>query len=118
MFAALSTVEPPILALNSMGMKAPTNDGVVPTRDQVAGRVDQRLDSLATFLDGKQYLEGDFSAADLLMTTVLRVLRDTDRVASRPVLRDYQARCEARSAFQRSLAAQMATFARHAPANA
>jgi hypothetical protein len=34
------------------------------------------------------------------------------------VLRDYQARCEARSAFQRSLAAQMATFARHAPANA
>jgi glutathione S-transferase len=118
MFAALSTVEPPILALNSLGMKAPTHDGVVPTRDQVAGRVEQRLDSLAAFLDGKQYLEGDFSAADLLMTTVLRVLRDTDRVASRPVLRDYQARCEARPAFRRALAAQMDTFARHAPADA
>lgn len=118
MFAALSTVEPPILALNSLGMKAPTNDGVVQSRDQVAGRVDQRLDSLAAFLDGQQYLEGDFSAADLLMTTVLRVLRDTDRVTSRPVLRDYQARCEARPAFQRALAAQMGTFARHAPATA
>ena len=116
MFAALSTIEPPILALNSLGMKAPASDGVVPVRDQVAGRVDQRLDSLAAFLDGKQYLEGDFSAADLLMTTVLRVLRDTDRVASRPVLRDYQARCEARPAFRRALDAQMSTFAKHAPA--
>ena len=115
---AVSTVEPPILALNSLGMKAPTSDGVAPTRDQVSGRVDQRLDSLAAFLEGRQYLEGDFSAADLLMTTVLRVLRDTDRVASRPVLRDYLARCEARPAFQRALAAQMDTFARHAPASA
>ena len=118
MFAALSSVEPPILALNALGMKAPVDDGVVPTRDQVAGRVEQRLDALAGFLAGKPYLEGDFSAADLLMTTVLRVLRDTDRVASRPVLRDYQARCEARPAFRRALAAQMDTFARHAPANA
>ena len=116
MFAALSTIEPPILALNSLGMKAPSSDGVVPVRDQVAGRVDQRLDSLTAFLDGKQYLEGDFSAADLLMTTVLRVLRDTDRVASRSVLRDYQARCEARPAFRRALDAQMSTFAKHAPA--
>jgi len=118
MFAALSTVEPPVLALNALGMKAPANDGMVQTRDQVAGRVDQRLDSLAAFLEGRQHLEGDFSAADLLMTTVLRVLRDTDRVTSRPVLRDYQARCEARPAFQRALAAQMDTFARHAPATA
>ena len=118
MFAALSTVEPPILALNALGMKAAANDGVVPTREQVAGRVDQRLDSLAAFLQGRQHLEGDFSAADLLMTTVLRVLRDTDRVASRPVLREYQARCEARPAFQRALTAQMDTFERHAPAKA
>ena len=50
------------------------------------------------------------------MTTVLRVLRETDRVASRPVLRNYQARCEARPAFQRALEAQMSTFAKHAPA--
>ena len=116
MFAALSTIEPPILALNSLGMKEPASDGAITVRDQVAGRVDQRLDSLAAFLDGKQHLEGDFSAADLLMTTVLRVLRETDRVASRPVLRDYQVRCEARPAFQRALEAQMSTFAKHAPA--
>jgi len=118
MFAALSTVEPPILALNALGMKQPVDDGVVPTRDQVASRVDQRLDSLAAFLAGKEHLEGAFSAADLLMTTVLRALRDTDRVSSRVVLREYQARCEARPAFQRALRARMDTFARHAPATA
>ncbi|HUP06186.1 MAG TPA: glutathione S-transferase family protein [Caldimonas sp.] len=115
MFAALSTVEPPILALNALGMKQPVDDGVVPTRARVASRVDQRLDSLAAFLTGKEHLEGAFSAADLLMTTVLRALRDTDRVSSRVVLREYQAGCEARPAFQRALRAQMDTFARHAP---
>ena len=118
MFAALNTVEPPILSLNALGMKAPIDDGVVPTRNQVGERVDQRLDSLAAFLAGKEYLEGDFSAADLLMTTVLRTLRDTDRVAVRPVLRDYHARCESRPAFRRALAAQLDTFARHAPSPA
>ena len=116
MFAALSTVEPPILALNAFGMKAPTSDGVVPTRDQVAGLVAKRLLSLAAFLEGKQHLEGDFSAADLLMTTVLRVLRVTTMVSSLPVLKAYQARCEARPAFQRALAAQLDTFARNQPA--
>jgi glutathione S-transferase len=116
MFAALSTIEPPILALNSLGMKAPASDGVVPVRDQVAGRVDQRLDSLAAFLDGKQHLEGRFTAGDLMMTTVLRLLRHTPLVAAEPTIAAHQARCEARPAFQRALEAQMSTFAKHAPA--
>jgi glutathione S-transferase len=117
MFAALSTVEPPILALNALGMKAPVGDGMVPAREQVVGLLGKRLHSLAAFLEGRQYLEGDFSAADLLMTTVLRVLRDTTMVSSLPVLKAYQARCEARPAFQRALAAQLDTFARHQPAS-
>jgi len=116
MFAALSTVEPPILTLNALGMTAPRSDGVGPVRDEVAARVDTRLDSLAAFLADKDYLEGGFSAADLLMTTVLRVLRDTDKVASRPVLAAYQRRCESRPAFAKALADQLATFAQYAPA--
>jgi glutathione S-transferase len=61
-------------------------------------------------------LEDEFSAADLLMTTVLRTLRDTDRVSSMPVLQAYQQRCEARPAFARALAAHMKPFAANAPA--
>ncbi len=115
MFAALSTVEPPILALNVLGMSAPRSDGVATVRNEVSARVDARLDSVAAFLADKDYLEGSFSAADLLMTTVLRVLRDTDKVASRPVLAAYQRRCESRPAFAKALADQLATFAQNAP---
>ena len=115
MFAALSTVEPPILALNVLGMSAPRSDGVAPVRNEVSARVDSRLDSVAAFLAEKDYLEGGFSAADLLMTTVLRVLRDTDKVASRPELAAYQRRCESRPAFAKALADQLAVFAQNAP---
>jgi len=115
MFAALSTVEPPILALNVLGMSAPRSDGVAAVRTEVSARVDSRLDSVAAFLADKDYLEGGFSAADLLMTTVLRVLRDTDKVASRPVLAAYQRRCEGRPAFAKALADQLAAFAQNAP---
>jgi len=48
------------------------------------------------------------------MTTVLRILRHTDIVAGIPALENYRLRCEARPAFQRALAAQMAVFARNA----
>jgi len=115
MFAALSTVEPPILALNALGMSAPRSDGVAAVRNEVSARVDSRLDSVAAFLADKDYLEGGFSAADLLMTTVLRVLRDTDKVASRPVLAAYQRRCESRPAFAKALAGQLAAFEQNAP---
>lgn len=50
------------------------------------------------------------------MTTVLRILRDTDRVSSMPVRQADQQRCEARPAFARALAAQMKPFAANAPA--
>ena len=116
MFAALSTVEPPILALNVLGMSGPRSDGVGAVRDEVSARVDTRLDSLAAFLADKDYLEGGFSAADLLMTTVLRALRDTDKVASRPVLAAYERRCESRPAFAKALADQLAAFAQNTPA--
>ena len=59
-----------------------------------------------------------FSAADLMMTTVLRMLRDTDLVEQRPALAAYRRRGEARPAFKKALDAQLGAFAKHAPAAA
>ena len=52
------------------------------------------------------------------MTTVLRILRHTDLLAGHPALVAYRARCEARPAFAKALAAQMEPFAKNAPARA
>ncbi len=59
----------------------------------------------------REYLAGTFSAADILMSTVLRILRHTTLVEEQPVLVEYKARCEERPAFRKALADQMAVFA-------
>jgi glutathione S-transferase len=56
------------------------------------------------FALGRDYLEDRFTAADLLMTSVLRILRHTDMPSGRPALQTYQERCEAQPAFQKALA--------------
>ena len=73
----------------------------------------QRLAELAAQLDGREHLVDAFSAADILMTTVLRILRHTNLVEEEPVLAAYKERCEARPAFARALGGQMAAFERH-----
>src|ERR1700730_14556086 len=77
-----------------------------------------RLGALSAWLDGRDYLVDRFTAADVLMTTVLRLIRHTDLVAEFPVLDAYVKRCEARPAFQKALRDQMAEYARNAPAAA
>jgi glutathione S-transferase len=69
-------------------------------------------------LEGRDYLEGRFTAGDLLMTTVLRSLRHTDLIARLPILDRYRQRCEGRPAFQKPLADQLTDFAANAPAAA
>ena len=71
---------------------------------------ESRLDALAERLGGREHLEDRFTAGDLMMTAVLRILRDTDLLESRTTLRAYQARQEARPAFERALDAQLADF--------
>jgi len=78
----------------------------------------KRLGELSAWLKGRDYLEDRFTAGDLLMTTVLRILRHTDLLAEQPALVAYRARCEARPAFAKALAAQIEPFVRNAPANA
>ena len=71
---------------------------------------ESRLDALAGRLGDRLWLEDRFTAGDLMMTAVLRILRDTDLLDSRPALRAYQQRHEERPAFQRALDAQLADF--------
>jgi glutathione S-transferase len=114
MFAAMNSIEPSIQNLTAIDLFYAQEDWAKARRPGALEFVQRRLQDLATCLDGKSYLEDRFTAADLLMTTVLRILRHTDIVAQIPVLENYRLRCEARPAFQRALAAQMAVFARHA----
>ncbi len=58
----------------------------------------------------RDYLEGRFTAGDLLMSDVLRILDHTDLVDRRPVLAAYRDRCMARPGFRKALADQLASF--------
>jgi len=115
MFAALNSVEPRISMLLQIDLSAQKDEGIAKFRASVVEGVKGRLQTLAQRLEGRDYLEESFSAGDLLMTTVLRMLRHTDLVAQYPSVDAYRQRCEARPAFQKALAAQMAAFAKHAP---
>lgn len=114
MFAAMNSIEPPVQNLGAIDVFYAQEDWAKARRPGAVEAVQKRLGDLATWLGARSYLEDRFTAADLLMTTVLRMLRHTDIVAQIPVLETYRLRCEARPAFQRALAAQMAVFERHA----
>lgn len=115
-FAALNSIENPIQGLAEIDLFHAGEEWARQRRPGAVDGVRLRLGELAAWLRGRQYLEDRFTAGDLMMTTVLRSLRHTDLVSSDPVLAPYVARCEARPAFQKALAAQLAPFARNAPA--
>lgn len=116
MFAALNSVEPNVHNYASLDVFHANDEWARLRKPSARQMLQSRLDAVATSLLGRDYLEHEFSAGDLLMITVLRILRDTDLVKTNPVLAAYQARGEARPAFQRALAAQLAPFQRYAPA--
>jgi glutathione S-transferase len=108
MFAALSTVEPPILELVS----AKFAEGDKPWTEErlplVKDRVRDRLVQLAARLGDASWLDGAFSAGDLMMVSVLLRLRPSGVLDEFPTLAAYVARGEARPAYQRAFAAQLA----------
>jgi len=118
MFAALNSVEPSIMSLIQIDLKFAGDAAATQVREAAVDAVKGRLESVAAWLGERDYLEDQFTAGDLLMVTVLRILRHTDMVTTMPALAAYQARCEARPAFQKALAAQMAVFAENAAAAA
>jgi len=113
MFAALNTVEPPILEL----VTARIFEGDKPWASEriplVAERVRDRLAPLSARLGDAEWLDGDFSAGDLMMVSVLLRLRPSGILDEFPVLAAYVARGEARPAYQRAFAAQLTINAPH-----
>ena len=110
MFTALNTMEPAIQNLAAIDLFYAEEEWAKLRRPGAEEAAKARLADLAAWLDARDYLEDRFTAADLLMTTVLRILRHTDLLAEQPGLVAYKERCEARPAFQKALADQMATF--------
>ena len=109
LFAALNSVEPPLAELVTIDFMHADKDWAKVRRPMVEDFVKRRLKGVADALGDRPYLEGEFTAADLMMSTVLRMAGRTTLVEEAG-LGDYHRRCEARPAFERALAGQMADF--------
>jgi glutathione S-transferase len=112
MFGAVSTLEPAASNLQEVDWFHAKEPWAQPRRPTVVDFLRFRFGSLSEWLRDRDHVAGPFSAADILVTAVLRMVRHTDVVAEFPVLAAYQARCEARPAFQRALKDHMAAFAK------
>jgi len=117
LIAALNSVEPAVQQLTEIDLFHGGAEWAKQRRPAMEDRVKARFAALDARLADRDYLEGDrehprgrFSAADLIMVTVLRFLRHTDLVSRFPSVAAYVQRCEARPAFERALAAQLEPF--------
>ncbi|UZK64739.1 glutathione S-transferase family protein [Sphingomonas sp. M1-B02] len=110
LFAALNTLEPQVQQLGSIDFFHKDEAWTRERRPQVLEMVNLRLKQIADHLGEREWLEDRFTVGDLMMTTVLRILNGKDIVEQYPNLAAYQARAEARPAFGRALAAQLADF--------
>ena len=111
MFAALSTMEPPILDLQTAKLlehDKPWSEQRLPL---VEDRIRVRLGELSARLGDADWLEGTFSGGDLMMVSVLFRLAGSGLLEDYPNLGAYIARAEARPAYRRAFAAQLAVFA-------
>jgi glutathione S-transferase len=110
MFAALSTVEPPILELANARLLESDKPWSAQRMPLVEDRVRNRLGQLSSRLGEADWLDGAFSAGDLMMVSVLLRLRASGLLNEYPNLAAYVARGEARPAYKRALDAQLAAF--------
>jgi glutathione S-transferase len=110
MFAALSTIEPPILDLQIAVLIENRESWCERRLPKVKDRIRDRLDDLSRHLGEADWLEGAFSAGDLMMVSVLIRLRRSGILDEYPNLAAYVARGEARPAYRRAFEAQLAVF--------
>ncbi len=108
MFAALNSVEPPILELSIARLLEADKPWSRERLPLVENRVRDRLKQLAARLGDAEWLEGGFSAGDLMMVSVLLRLRASGILDEFANLAAYVARGEARPAYRRAFAAQLA----------
>lgn len=105
MFAAVNTVEPPILELATARVHERDRPWSVERLPLVEARVRQRLQQLSMRLGDAPWLDGDFSAGDLMMVSVLLRVRTSGLLEEFPSLAAYVMRGELRPAYQRAFAA-------------
>ena len=109
--AALNSIEPFVMDVASIDLFYANEEWAKMRRPGAVEFVQRRLSALSTSLGDKLYLDGDrFTAGDLMMTTVLRILKHTDIVTSDRRLAAYLERCTARPAFKRAFDAQIGDF--------
>jgi glutathione S-transferase len=110
MFAALNTVEPPIVELDVVTLLECDKSWFEERLELVEDRIRARLGELSDRLGESDWLDGGFSAGDLLMVNVLRRLTGSGLLEAYPNLCAYIARGESRPAYKRAFAAQRAVF--------
>ena len=110
MFAALNTVEPPILDLQTIKFLERDKSWYQARLPMVENRIRDRLGELSDHLGNAEWLDGAFSAGDLMMVAVLIRLRASGLLNEYPNLAAYVARGEARAAFKCAFDAQLAVF--------
>jgi glutathione S-transferase len=110
MFAAVNTMEPPILDLATANLLESDKPWHAQRLPLIQARIRDRLRPLSDRLGDADWLEGDFSAGDLMMAGVLRRLKRSGMLDEYPKIAAYVARAEARPAFQRAFEAQLAVF--------
>jgi glutathione S-transferase len=116
--AALNSVEPFLAQLPIIDIFHAGESWTAERRPQVVEMIEKRLDRLSAWLGDKAWLEDEFTAGDLMMADVLRIVeREEGLLARRPNLLAYMERAKARPAFQRAMAAQLDDF-EAAPAGA
>ncbi|HEU4960467.1 MAG TPA: glutathione S-transferase family protein [Sphingomonas sp.] len=115
MFAAVNTVEPPILDLVTVRILEADKPWSAERLPLVVDRIDERLGRLSARLGGGDWLDGGFSAGDLMMVSVLLRLRPSGILDDYPSLAAYVARGEARPAYQRAFDAQLAAWTASRP---
>jgi glutathione S-transferase len=110
MFAALNTVEPPILDLQTARFLEGDKPWAAERLPLIKNRIRNRLGQLAVRLGDADWLDGAFSAGDLMMVHTLLRLKPSGMLAEYPRLAAYVARGEARPTYKRAFAAQLAVF--------
>jgi glutathione S-transferase len=110
MFAAVNSVEPPILEFSIAKLVEGDKPWAKERMPLVQDRLRARLKEISNRLGGADWLDGKFSAGDLMMAAVLLRLKPSGMIEEFPSLSDYVARAEARPAYKRAFAAQLAVF--------
>lgn len=115
MFAAVSTMEPVIVERETARFTEGDKAWYEERRSMIEDRIRKRLGQLSARLGDADWLDGAFSAGDLLMVSVLLRLQGSGLVEDHPNLSAYTARGEARPAYRRAFAAQRAVFEAMSP---